>query len=250
MVGLDQDMMQKNLTLKTYSEARKNMLIFSVIFLLMNIVFLCIGAFLYLVTVQHPEFSVPSAKDKLFTAIVTNYFSEGLLFVFIIGIIAATFASADAALTALTTSFSVDILKVNEKYPDNAIRKRKISQIQVVFALILWLCMLMFQFSEGSIIKTIFKLAGYTYAPLLSLYLIGIFTRRTINDNAALYTSILFPIGIAILDIFNRQISQILGISYKLDFYHVLLLNASGILLLLWMLSKKPPLTNSLSTKV
>lgn len=239
MVGLDQDMMQKNLTLKTYAEARKNMLIFSGVFLVMNVVFLCIGVFLYLITIRHPEFSVPTAKDQLFTAIVTRYFGAGFFFVFVIGIIAATFASADAALTALTTSFAVDIVKVNEKYPDALRRKQKVSQIQVVFAVVLWICMLFFQFSEGSIIKTIFKLAGYTYAPLLALYTLGIFTQRSIKDNIALYISIIFPVVVAISDIFSSSIGQITGISYKLDFYHVLLLNSGGILILLWILSKK-----------
>lgn len=239
MVGLDQDMMQKNLTLKTYAEARKNMLIFSGVFLVMNVVFLCIGAFLYLITLQHPEFSVPVAKDQLFTNIVTQYFGDTLFFMFVIGIIAATFASADAALTALTTSFAVDIVKVNKKYPDALQRKQKISQIQIVFAGVLWLCMLLFQFSEGSIIKTIFKLAGYTYAPLLALYALGVFSKRKIKDSLALYICIVFPVCVAIADMFSSTISRTTGFVYKLDFYHVLLLNSGGIFVLLWILSKK-----------
>ncbi len=245
MVGLDQDMMQKNLTLKTYTEARKNMLIFSGVFLVMNIIFLCIGAFLYLITLQYPEFSVPVAKDQLFTSVVTQYFGTTFFFMFVIGIIAATFASADAALTALTTSFAVDIVKVNQKYPDTQLRKRKVSQIQVVFALILWLCMLLFQFSEVSIIKTIFKLAGYTYSPLLALYALGIFTKRSIRDTLAVYVSVIFPVVIAILDIFSGTISQMIGIAYKLDFYHALLLNSGGIFILLWVLSKKVDIQKS-----
>jgi Na+/proline symporter len=249
MVGLDQDMMQKNLTLKSYAEARKNMLIFSGVFLIMNIVFLCIGAFLYLITLQHPEFSVPVAKDQLFTSVVTQYFGTSFFFIFVIGIIAATFASADAALTALTTSFAVDIVKVNEKYPDKQLRKRKVSQIQIVFAIILWLCMLLFQFSEGSIIKTIFKLAGYTYSPLLALYALGILTKRKIKDTLALYISIVFPFCITVLDIFSGTISQKIGIMYKLDFYHVLMLNSGGIFVLLWIFSKKMNTENTIITE-
>lgn len=244
MVGLDQDMMQKNLTLKIYSEARKNMLIFSAAFLVMNIVFLCIGVFLYLITTQHPEFSIPVAKDQLFTVVVSTYFGKVFFFIFVVGIIAATFASADAALTALTTSFAVDIVKVQEKYPDVHIRKRRVSQIQIVFAVILWLCMLLFQFSEGSIIKTIFKLAGYTYSPLLALYMLGIFTKRSIKDDIALYISIVFPLCLAILDIFSGTIGTMAGFSYKLDFYHVLLLNSVGIFIFLWVMSTRNKNTN------
>ncbi|MCS7077417.1 MAG: sodium:solute symporter [Bacteroidia bacterium] len=238
MVGLDQDMMQKNLTLKTYPEARKNMLIFSVIFLIMNFIFLCIGAFLYLITVQHPEFTVPTAKDKLFTQIVSTYFTPILFFIFVVGIIAATFASADAALTALTTSFAVDILKINEKYSDPYIQKRKVSQVQVGFAVVLWLCMLFFQFSEGSIIKTIFKLAGYTYAPLLSLYAVGILTQRSLPDKQIIWISVLIPVFVGVIDIFSPFFSRLIGVSYRLDFYHVLLLNSGAIFIVFWLFSQ------------
>ncbi|MDW8302552.1 MAG: sodium:solute symporter [Bacteroidia bacterium] len=238
MVGLDQDMMQKNLTLKTYPEARKNMLVFSFIFLAMNFVFLCIGAFLYLVTLHHPEFSVPTAKDKFFTQIVSTYFEPQFFFIFVIGIIAATFASADAALTALTTSFAVDILKVNDKYTDPFLRKKRVSQIQLGFAAVLWLCMLFFQLSESSIIKTIFKLAGYTYAPLLALYTLGILTKRTLSDTLIIRISISVPLLVAILDIFSPFVSFWIGLKYSLDFYHVLLLNAGIIFIVLWLSSR------------
>jgi len=194
MTGLDQDMMQKNLTCKNTSEAKKNMYWFSFTLIPVNLIFLSLGALLYIYSSQN-GIVIPEHADLLYAEIATNGSLPIFLgVVFIIGLIASAYSSADSALTALTTSFSIDIINIQKKYnPKEQIRKRK--QIHIMFSVILAITIILFDLiSNDSVIKLLFEAAGYTYGPLLGLYAFGLFTKYKIDDKKSIYVLLLAPI--------------------------------------------------------
>ncbi|GAB5556521.1 MAG: sodium:solute symporter [Schleiferiaceae bacterium] len=211
MTGLDQDMMQKNLTCKNTGEAQKNMFWFSVILIGVNAVFLALGAMLY----QYADtFGMDSVGDELFPAIALNAgLGPWVGIFFIIGLIAAAYSSADSALTSLTTSFSVDILEVdqmkvnqmkvdpsensgevsNDEDSGKPERIRKVTHIG--FSVLLFFVIIWFKSSlDESVIKELFIAAGYTYGPLLGLYGFGLFSRRMVRDRWVPWVAIASPI--------------------------------------------------------
>ncbi len=194
MTGLDQDMMQKNLTCRNTKEAKKNMYWFSLTLLPVNLIFLALGALLYLFAAQS-GISIPERADLLYAEIATGGSLPVFLgIVFIIGLIASAYSSADSALTSLTTSFSLDILNIEENYtPNEQIKKRK--QIHILFSVILAITIIIFDWiSNDSVVKLLFDAAGYTYGPLLGLYAFGLFTKYQIDDKKSIYVLILSPI--------------------------------------------------------
>lgn len=194
MTGLDQDMMQKNLTCKNTKEAKKNMYWFSLTLLPVNLIFLSLGALLYLYAIQF-GIEIPEKADLLYAKISTGgYLPISLGFVFIIGLIASAYSSADSALTSLTTSFSIDIIDIEKRYtPENQVKKRK--QIHILFSIILAATIILFDLiSNDSVIKLLFDVAGYTYGPLLGLYAFGLFTKYKINDKKSIFVLIAAPI--------------------------------------------------------
>lgn len=192
MTGLDQDMMQKNLTCKTLKDAQKNMETFSVVLIFVNLVFLAMGALLYMygtskgvISMEDGAFMmqgsdgvmVEAGTDKLFPFLALHHLPAGISILFVIGLIAAAYSSADSALTALTTSFCVDILDF-EKKPDIANRRQLRTWVHLGFSLLLFLVILAFYLvDDTAVIALIFKAAGYTYGPLLGLYAFGLFTK-------------------------------------------------------------------------
>ncbi|PWK18700.1 sodium:solute symporter [Xanthomarina spongicola] len=192
MTGLDQDMMQKNLTCKTLKDAQKNMFWFTIVLTVVNFIFLCLGL---LLTVYAQQNGIDAHKDDLFPILAKNHLGIGVFVFFLIGLIAAAYSSADSALTALTTSFSIDILDIEKKLDEKAqIAKRK--QIHILFSLILILVIISFKYliKDESVIAKLFVFAGYTYGPLLGLYAFGLFTKWQVKDKLVPVIAILSPV--------------------------------------------------------
>lgn len=192
MTGLDQDMMQKNLTCKTLKDAQKNMFWFTIVLTVVNFIFLCLGL---LLTVYAAQNGIDAHKDDLFPILAKNHLGIGVFVFFLIGLIAAAYSSADSALTALTTSFSIDILDIEKKLgPEAQIAKRK--QIHVLFSIVLILVIVSFKYliKDESVIAKLFVFAGYTYGPLLGLYAFGLFTKWHVKDKLVPVIAILSPV--------------------------------------------------------
>ncbi|WP_026451704.1 sodium:solute symporter [Aequorivita capsosiphonis] len=181
MTGLDQDMMQKNLTCRNLKDAQKNMFWFTIVLTIVNFVFLVLGL---LLTVYAQQNGIDAHKDQLFpTLAANNEFGIGVAILFFLGLIAAAYSSADSALTALTTSFSIDILEIEKKYDEKKqVRIRK--RIHILLSLLLILVIIIFKYviADESVISKLFVFAGYTYGPLLGLYAYGLFTKWNVKD--------------------------------------------------------------------
>lgn len=185
MMGLDQSMMQKTLTCKNVNEARKNVLVFSLFLALAQFLFLCLGVLLYTYA-EHNGIALLKTDgrfvdtDQLFPMLSLNYF--GILggIAFLLGITAAAFSSADSAITALTTSFCYDFLRIDSKASTE--RKKIKNKVLLGVNVLLFLIVMSFANSQGAIISLLFKVAGYTYGPLLGLYLLGMFTQMKLKD--------------------------------------------------------------------
>jgi Na+/proline symporter len=189
MTGLDQEMMQKNISVKKLGDSQKNMIVFCMTLLLVNFLFLLLGGLLYLFALGHQgayqghQLLLGGKNvigDDLFPMIALNYLPRAIGIIFIIGLISALFPSADGALTALTSSFCIDILGLKQKNDlDEKSRKKIRMRVHLAFAMLFFLFILMFKtINNKSIINIILELAGYTYGPLLGLFAFGVFTRR------------------------------------------------------------------------
>jgi Na+/proline symporter len=192
MTGLDQDMMQKNLSCRNLRDAQKNMFTFSGILVVVNIMFLLLGAMLYFYASANRI--VVTSSDSLFATVSIHYLGAFAGIVFLVGLIAAAYSSADSALTALTTSFCIDIIGLDKrKLPD----KQKFHiryAIHFSFALLFLLLMVQFkQLNDKAIIDRFFTIAGYTYGPLLGLYSFGLFTRLKVRDRMVPLIAIVSP---------------------------------------------------------
>ncbi|OUV76006.1 MAG: sodium:solute symporter [Flavobacteriales bacterium TMED123] len=205
MTGLDQDQMQKNLSCRNLKDAQKNMLVFSSILIIVDLLFLSLGALLYIYSNQF-GIVIPANADMLFPNIALN---SGLpLYVgilFIIGIIAAAYSSADSALTSLTTSFCVDILEFQHQEPNQQIKTRKYAHL-FLSVVLLGVILLFNAINDQSVIKSLFTVAGYTYGPLLGLYSFGLFTQWKVKDRLVPLVAVSSPI---ICYIIKKQIPAI-----------------------------------------
>ena len=193
MTGLDQDMMQKNLTCRSLKDAQKNMFWFTIVLTIVNFVFLGLGL---LLTDYASQNSIDAHKDQLFPIIATTgELGIGIAMFFILGLIAAAYSSADSALTSLTTSFSIDILDIEKKYNEaDQVKLRK--RIHVLFSVVLVLVIIAFKYliKDESVIAKLFVFAGYTYGPLLGLYAFGLFTNLKVKDKLTPIVAIVAPI--------------------------------------------------------
>lgn len=204
MTGMDQEMMQKNISVKTLEGSQKNMLTLATILLIVNALFLFLGGLLYLFAQKN---GLDVRGDDLFpTVALGGYLSIGIGIIFIIGLISALFPSADGALTAMTSSFCIDILGMEKDLVrTDAVKRKTRLKVHMSFAVLFLLCVLMFKwFDDKSIIDVILKLAGYTYGPLLGLFAFGILTHRAINDRYVLWVCLLSPLVILGLDFINN----------------------------------------------
>ena len=197
MTGLDQDLMQKNLSMKTIGEAQKNMLTFTGIFVVINLFFLSVGALLYIYAEQNGiDVSALLTPDYLYPEIALHHLAIVPGIVFMMGLTAATFATTDSALTALTTSFCVDFLNFNKKADpnDRALVKTR-NRVHFAFSLIMMLVILVFRvINNDSVVNAIFTAASYTYGPLLGLFAFGILTKRQVADKLVPYLCVLSPV--------------------------------------------------------
>ncbi|MBI9056532.1 MAG: sodium:solute symporter [Labilibaculum sp.] len=192
MTGLDQDMMQKNLSCKNLGEAKKNMYWYGFAFIPANFLFMILGALL-LIFAQHEGIAIPERGDDLFPILATQHLGPVVSIFFLIGLMAAAYSSADSALTSLTTSFTVDIMGADE---NDEVKTRKLRfQSHVLFSLLLLVVILIFRaINDDSVIAAIFTIAGYTYGPLLGMYAFGLFTKLKVKDNLVPIVAILSPI--------------------------------------------------------
>lgn len=235
MTGLDQDMMQKNLSCKNIKEAQKNMYWMSVLLVMVNILFLSLGALLYIyantkgiiienfanpelvqscpISLQHPgaEGMQCAKTDELFPFLIFNYLPPLVGFVFILGLLAAAYASSDSALTALTTSFCVDFLNFKEDNQRMGLRNR----VHIGFSVLFILAILLFKvLNDESVINALYKIAGYTYGPLLGMFAFGILTRYKVRDKAVPFISIAAPVITFILNKYSGDLFW----GYKIGF--------------------------------
>ncbi|MCD8177144.1 MAG: sodium:solute symporter [Tannerellaceae bacterium] len=235
MTGLDQDMMQKNLSCKSLKDAQKNMYTYGFAFTPVNFLFLSLGVLL-LTLAGREQIPLPAMNDDILPMFCTSGLLGGSIIIFFtIGIIAAAFSSADSALTALTTSFCVDILQVDEETPEQAKRTRlKVHLgISILFALII----LIFKaVNSRSVIDAIYMIASYTYGPLLGLFIFGLFTKRQPADRWVPFICILSPILCFGID---YMVKHTWGYTFS---YEMLMLNGALTFGMLWLtLQTTPP---------
>jgi SSS family transporter len=236
MTGLDQDMMQKNLSCKNLKEAQINMFSFSFILVFVNLFFLALGALLYIYA-ETKGIEIPKRSDDLYPMLaIQGYLNITVGVFFIIGLIAAAYSSADSALTALTTSFCIDIIDIKNKPIDKQEKIRK--QVHIGISLVMALVIIIFRIiNDDSVISAVFTAAGYTYGPLLGLFAFGLITKISIKDKWVPIVCILSPIICYILNIYSKDIF----FGYQIGF-ELLLLN--GILTFIGLV-----LLNDKSTK-
>lgn len=245
MTGLDQEMMQKNISVKNLKDSQKNMVTFSLILVFVNFLFLLLGGLLYLfvlhngATYQGHELLLNGHNvigDDLFPTLALHAMPKAVSIFFIIGLISALFPSADGALTALTSSFCIDILGLRERTGLSEQQKKKTRMtVHGTFAIIFLLCILVFKWIDNkSIIGVILELAGYTYGPLLGLFAFGIFTRRHLPDTGVI--TVICLAAPVLCYFLSKYSSQWLG-GFQIGI-ELLLINGILTYLGLWLVSR------------
>ncbi len=231
MTGLDQDMMQKNLTCRSLKEAQKNMFSFSIVLVFVNLFFLLLGVLLYVYAVQK-QIALPERGDHLYPLLAFQYFPPWLGAIFVVGVIAAAYSSADSSLTALTTSFCVDFLDSERRTPEVRDRMRRLTHIG--FSALFVVIILFFQaLNSQAVISAVFTIAGYTYGPLLGLYAFGLFTKIPVKDRFVPLICLASPLLCYLL---SRYSKTLLG-GYELGF-ELLIINGLITFLGLWLCRK------------
>ncbi len=207
MTGLDQEMMQKNLSCRSLRDAQKNMFTFTGIMFVVNFVILFLGASLYIFS-AYKNIQIPLRTDELFPVIAINHLGPVAGLVFLIGLISAAYPSADGALTSLTTSFSIDFLGLDKRADFSEKRKKSIRQyVHFAFALILLMVIVLFRaINDRAVIDKLFTIAGYTYGPLLGLYAFGLFTKFQVKDRWIPLVALLSPLICYFLSDYSVQL--------------------------------------------
>jgi Na+/proline symporter len=231
MTGLDQDLMQKNLTCKSIGEAQKNMFWFYWVLLFINLLFLALGALLYIYA-QSNQIAIPTKTDELYPLLALGgNFGTLAAVTFLLGIIAASYASSDSALTALTTSFCVDFLRI-EKFQEAKRNKIK-HRVHIGFSVLFFIVIGLFHvFNNQELIGAVFNLAGYTYGPLLGLFAFGLFTKTAIKDRYVPLVCVASPIITFVLETQSQALFGGFG-------FAKLILNGAICYLLLWSIREK-----------
>ncbi len=220
MTGLDQDMMQKNLTCRNLKEAQKNVNSYGFAFVPVNILFLSLGVLLIMFAQQN-NIELPQRSDQIYPMLATGgYLSPITSIVFVVGLLAAAYSSADSALASLTTAFAVDFVDIQKQ--DEKTAKRIRIMIHLAFATVLTAIILLFNaINDASVISSLFTAAGYTYGPLLGIFAIGIFTKWQLKDK-------LVPIVMIISPFITFGIKWIVTTNTSYNFgYELLLINGT-----------------------
>lgn len=201
MTGLDQEMMQKNISVKNLKDSQKNIMSFAAVLVLVNFLFLFLGGLLHLYQSAHPE--VNAAKDALFPAIALHGQLGGAIgIIFIIALISALFPSVDGAITSLTSSFCIDILGMHQSNASEQEKKRKRMMVHFSFAALFFLLLIIFKIiNNGMIIDFILKFAGITYGPLLGMFAFGILTKREIQNKLLWIVCLAGPLFTLVIDV-------------------------------------------------
>lgn len=237
MTGLDQDMMQKNLTCKTMGESQKNIFAFSLVQAVVVFFFLVLGVLLYSYATSI-HLALPKKSDDLYPILAAGgYLGTAVAFLFVMGLTAASFASSDSALTALTTSFCVDIVDIADREKDEQLRIRK--WVHIGMALSLVAVIIIYELINNPVVvSAVFTVAGYTYGPLLGLYAFGLLTKVKADDRWIPFVCIASPCICYVLDRFSVQLFN----GYKFGF-ELLILNAlltfTGLLMSAWSAPKQ-----------
>jgi Na+/proline symporter len=230
---MDQEITQKNLTCKTLGDAQKNMFWFSIVLVVINLLFLTLGALLYIYCEQN-NFPIPTATDELFPMLALNKFSLLVGIFFLLGITASSYASADSALAGLTTSFCIDFL--NFKNKEEKTKQRQKFWVHLGFSFVFLIIIVIFrEINERSVIDTVLNLAGYTYGPLLGLFTFGLFTKFQVKDKLVPLVCVLSPLLSYILSLNSEMLFggykigiEILVINGFITFAGLLLISKKG----------------------
>lgn len=254
MTGLDQDMMQKNLSCRSIGDAQKNMVSLSVVLVFANILFLALGALLYMYAAQEGidmptrlsgEVAKP-ATDLLYPTIALEHMDPAIGIIFLIGLIAAAYSSADSALTALTTSFCIDFLNFEKTEKTEAEKKGTRLIVHIGFSTLLFFIIMLFWYiNDQAVITALFRIAGYTYGPLLGLFTFGFFIKRQVKDRWVPIVCILSPLLSFILDHFSETL--LWGYSFG---FEILILNGLITFLGLYLISESKQPQASLLSRV
>lgn len=238
MTGLDQDLMQKNLTCRNLPDAQKNMFWLTFSIVIVNLLFLTLGALLYIYS-ETRGLPLPAVSDELFPRLALGEFGLVAGIFFLLGIIASSYASADSALAALTTSFCIDFLDFKNKPED--VKRRQKNIVHIGFSVLFLVIILIFkELNERTLIDAVLNLAGYTYGPLLGLFFFGLLTSRRVKDKWVPVVCVVAPFlsyGLSLNspDWFN---------GYKFG-YEILIVNGLITMAGLWLISRKPELAKS-----
>jgi len=235
MTGLDQEMMQKNLSCRNIHDAQKNMFTFSIVLVFVNLMFLFLGAVLFMYASKY-NIELPMRSDDLFPTLAMKYLGPVAGLTFIIGLISAAYPSADGALTSLTTSFSIDFLGLNKRDDLDEQRKQRIRySVHIGFALLLMAVIIIFRtINDRAVIDKLFTVAGYTYGPLLGLFSFGLFHKRKVKDKLVPFVAAISPVACYFLS----EYSELLLNGYKFGF-ELLIVNGLITYLGLWLVSKR-----------
>lgn len=229
--GLDQNIMQKNLTCKSLRDCKINMFSFSFLFLVTNLLFLILGALLYIFA-SHRGILLPEKTDDVFTFLSLNYFGIAVGLFFLLGITAAAYSSVDSSLTALTTAFCIDFLKIN---PADPTQKRRRMGIHIAFSILMFLVILTYrELNNTSVISAVLKAVGYTYGPILGLFAFGLLTHYQLNEKYLLWICLASPVLSFIINLYSREWFA----GYQFGF-EILLLNGLLCFLGLWLIRRR-----------
>ncbi len=234
MTGMDQEMMQKNISVKTLKGAQKNVLTLGVILMGVLLLFLFLGGVLLLYAQQQ---GITAAGDKLFPEIALKHMPPFVSVIFIIALISALFPSADGAITALTSSFCIDIIGMQRnQMMEDAAKKKLRQRVHLTFAFVFLILVMVYKWiNEPSMIGVILKVAAYTYGPLLGLFTFGILTKRSVNDKFVPVVCVAAPIICFFIDKFQKQIFGSFEVGLEL-----LIINGLLTFIGLWFISHKP----------
>jgi Na+/proline symporter len=258
MTGLDQEMMQKNISVKTLKGSQKNMMTFTAVLMVVNFLFLVLGGVLYLYAGSK---GITTAPDDLFPTIaLSDAFSGAIGVIFIIALISALFPSVDGAITSLTSCFCIDILGLNKREGTEKEKKRTRLKVHFTFALVFFIMVLIYKaVNDKLIIDFILKFAGITYGPLLGMFAFGILTKRKLNDKLVWTACIIAPLLALGLDIlsspewYDKKLHVSLGLqNISANLFHgykigneLILINGILTFLGLWFISKKSTIVSS-----
>jgi uncharacterized sodium:solute symporter family permease YidK len=252
MTGLDQEMMQKNISVRTMKDSQKNIMTFTGVLMIVNFLFLVLGGLLYLYAASK---GISAKPDDLFPTIaLSDAFSGVVGIIFIIALISALFPSVDGAITSLTSCFCIDILGMNKKEGTEKEKKRTRLKVHFTFALVFFLMVLFFKWINNKlIIDFILKFAGITYGPLLGLFAFGILTKRKLNEKLIWTVCIIAPLIALLVDMLSNPVwyegllhvklglndlSQTIFHGYRIG-NEMILINGMFTFSGLWMISKK-----------